>query len=75
MTYTVIDALNSKVMRTVEIGQEPGHLSILSMGGKLKMYLNVLGTHQILVIDPHNDKVLQRLDVGVDAHALYIPES
>lgn len=74
-TYTVIDALNNKSIKEVEVGVEPEHVSILSVGGKLKIYLNVLGTHQILVIDPETDKVLKRLDVGVDphAHAPYLP--
>lgn len=75
-TYSVIDALNSKPLREMEIGQEPEHLSLLSVAGRTKLYLNVLGTHQILVIDPETDKVLKRLDVGVDphAHAVYMPK-
>lgn len=74
-TYTVIDGLELKPLRSVEVGLEPEHVSILKVSDRLKMYLNVLGTHQILVIDPGTDKVLKRLDVGVDphAHALYIP--
>ncbi len=59
----------------IEIGQEPEHISILRVAGKTKLYVNVLSTHQILVIDPETDKVIKRLNVGVDphAHAPYIP--
>lgn len=74
-TYVVIDAVNNKRLRVVEIGQEPEHVSILDVAGKTKIYVNVLSTHQILVVDPETDKVIKRLNVGVDphAHAPYIP--
>jgi hypothetical protein len=43
--------------------------------GKVLLYLNLLSAHQTLVIDAETDKVLARLEVGVDphAHALFLP--